>query len=247
MKTKLLILIGFITLIVSNLNSAYLKSGSYLVKYRYINYAVSPNIGKHRYEVLVKNKKVINVLDLKNAKIISKDKAFGLNDLMRILIGDKKNYTLTNKSGKLFIKSKNNPYYAIYIDSIKRVLNTYTLNPLTQREKELKQNYKLWLKRRVKNYTIRIQDSRLKNIYSEGVELTISNGKIVKAKDIRSYKNINPNNKYFLTVKKLFSIAKWGIKNAQICYDIKYGYPNYIKVGKIEIVAYFLKPLHLSK
>jgi len=210
------------------------KDSTYIVKYKYVDEAVSPVVGVHRYELLIKNNKVKQVLDLKHNLLIPKEKAHGLNEVMDTLL---KNSTLSN------YKIKPSNYITIYIYSIKKVNSNYTLDPLVEREKELKENYQKWLKHNIKSYIIRIQDSAIANEHKEGVELVIKNGKIIKAKDIRTYKEIDPNNKAFLTVKKLFGIAKWGIKDAVIDYNIKYGYPSLIKTNKTTIIAYYLKPL----
>ena len=117
------------------------------------------------------------------------------------------------------------------------------LNPTTLKEKELKQNYYKWLKSGIKNYTIRTQDSRFKGKYPEGVELTVKNGRIVRAKDIRSDKEIITDKKYFFSVKELFGVAKWGIKDAKVAYDAKYGYPSLIVLKNgITLSSYALKP-----
>jgi len=79
-------------------------------------------------------------------------------------------------------------------------------------------------------YILRVEDSRFSNRYREGVELSVNYGKITEAKDVRSYTKIAVDNRYFLVVKKLFGIAKWGIKDAVISYDLLYGYPTYIKL-----------------
>jgi len=225
MKRVIFILVSLM-LYISSSSAAYIGDGNYLVRYRYINYAVSPVIGNKRYLVLFKNRQPIQILDLKRAKFIEPTKAFGLKEVKDALT---KNYKKPNNC-------------TIYVDLIKKVSNNFKINPYTQREKELNQNYTKWIKKQIKSYTIRIQDSRLSQKYKEGVELTVKNGKIIKARDVRSYQYIDPNNKYFLTVPKLFGVAKWGLKDAILDYDSNYGYPSYIKLNNgITIYAYYLK------
>jgi hypothetical protein len=245
MKKFIFILLS-ITLYITNSYAAYIKNGAYTVKYRYINNATSPINGNKRYKILIKDKIVREVVDLKRGILIAPQNAFGLYKVMQVLLGNKDKFKVSNINGNLVIKTDKAKYCStfIYIDKIKRVPSSYTLNPITERKKELRTNYTKWLRKGVNNYIIRIQDSRLSNIYKEGVELTIKNGKIISAKDVRNYTNIDPNNKYFLTVPKLFGIAKWGIKDAIIDYDSNYYYPTYIKLKNgISIYAYYLKPL----
>ena len=243
---KILFIFVSVFLFLSNGYSAYIKNGTYTVKYRYINYAVSPTVGNQRYKVLIKNKKAIQVLDLKRGILISPQQAYGLPEVMRVLLGNKSNIKISNKDGTIVFKTKKTPACTtfVYIDKLKRVLNNYTLNPIYERKKELLDNYRKWLKKRISYYLFRVQDSRFKNKYPEGVELTVKNGRIIDAKDVRSLRPINPNNKYFLNVKKLFGVAQWGIKDAIIDYDSNYYYPILIKLKNgITITSSYLQPL----
>jgi len=237
------ILLTIFTLLLStNLFASYLKDGNYVVEYRYVNYAVSPSVGLHKYTVMFSNKKVAQIVDMQTGKALSEQKAYGLEALKEALVSNNpKNITIYKKDGKIYkIKPKNSPYYAVFIDSIKKA--DTPLEPTTLKERELKQNYYKWLRSGIKNYTIRTQDSRFKSKYPEGVELTVQNGQIIKAKDIRSDKEIVSDKKYFFSVKQLFGVAKWGIKDAKIVYNAKYGYPSLIALKNgITLSSYALK------
>jgi len=240
-----IILIAIMVLFSNTLYASYLGNGKYLVNYRYVNYAVSPDVGERSYSVLFSNKKVIKVLDVQKGKLILKEKAFGLNEVIDALVKSQKSVKIYKKSGKIYkIKPKNSPYYVVFIDKIQRVYNSSTQDLTAQKEKKLKSNYYKWLRKGIKSYTIRIQDSRFANIYPEGIELTVYNNKISQAKDIRTYQDASRYKSYFLTVNKLFGVAKWGIKDATISYNSKYGYPSLISLKNgITISAYNLKPL----
>jgi len=233
----------FTMLLSSNLFASYLKEGTYVVEYRYVNYAVSPNVGLRNYTVMFRDKKLAQIVDMQTGEAISAQKAYGLNEVEQALLKDNpQNVEVYKKDGKIYkIKPKNSSYYVVYIDTIKRA--DTPLNPTTLKEKELEKNYYKWLSKNIKNYTIRIQDSRFKSRYPEGIELTVQNGQIIKAKDIRSDKIISSDVEYFFTVNKLFGVAKWGIKDAKIAYDAKYSYPSLIALKNgITINAYALKP-----
>ncbi len=221
---KILLLIIFIFTI---LNGFTLDNKNYLLKYHYLNYAVSPDMGFKRYEVILYNNKAKEVLDLKNGKIISSNEAFGLEDAINYLKGK---------------KVKNN-FYTIKIDFIKKISNSFHLNPLVERYKELRENYIKWKNLNINSYIIRVEDSRFKNLYEEGIELVIKNSNIIKAKDVRTNQEIEVN-KNFFTLEKLFGVVKWGIKDAIIDYDIKYYFPNLIIIpDKISIKIDYFKIL----
>ena len=233
-------LLMLITLLLNSCHASYIQNGKYALSYKYINPSISPTNGINRYKVLIQNKKVLQVVDLKEGKLIEPSQAYGLDYVMQYITKDKKALPL-NKPIKI---KPSNQSFVIYIDNIKRVKNNYTLNPLVEKKEELLKNYYNWSRKNINYYKFRVQDSRFSNTYLEGVELTVKNGRIIDAIDVRNYTKIDTNNRYFLTIKKLFGVAIWDIKDAVIDYDLNYYYPTLIKLGNgITITSYYLHPL----
>jgi len=209
-----------ILLLLSNisLQAKILANNSYVVKYEYINYASTPSSGLERYELLIKGKKAVQALDLKEGITILPQEALGKDALLKVL---------TTKNIYSFpYRKKIDAYSILQIDSIQKVSPIYTLNPLYERYKELKENYRKWLSLGVRKYKLRVQDSRFPQ-YPEGIELIVANNRVILARDVRSYKEIPPS-KNFLPIIKLFGVAKWGLSSATISYDINYFFPNLI-------------------
>jgi hypothetical protein len=240
---RFFLIVAALLLSFSFANAFKLKNGSYLVKYKFINFAVSPTVGEHKYEILIKNKRAVKAIDLNNAKEIALNKVFGLQEVVNFLRGNKKNLIVKYKRGIYILKPKKIGYFKIFIESIKRVNSNINLNPLNRKKIEFQRNYNSWIRKGIKNYKIRIQDSNFANEFTEGVELRVRNGKIVSARDIRNYKYIKVDNR-FLTVKNLFSLVRADLKNARVDYNLKYKYPSYIKFSNGRtIAAFYLKPL----
>ena len=213
-----------------------LDNGKYLTNIIINNYAYGPFKGYFKYELLYKDGKLIEALNLKSGKMVKKNDIYAYRDIKQLL----KEKNIVGK-----YKAPYTPNSFVTINSFKAVSPNFHINPLYERKKELKREYKKWISKRVKNYKIKLQDSRYKKLYTEGVELTVRNGQIFEARDNRTLRKIDPNNIYFMTVRKLFGIAKWGIaKDAIIIYNHQYGYPQYLKFHNgIEISVYSLKPL----
>jgi len=222
-------LILLISVILTTQSFGYqLKSGDYRVKYSYINSAVSPTVGIHRYIAYFKNRDIKDIIDLNRGIKVTANSAKGIDILLKVLRGNSSGLVIQYKNRIPYkINPKNESYNTIYIENIKR---GYLSSPHNERIADLKENYKKWLKHKFNNYTLRIQDSRYSNIYKEGVEVSVKRGRVTKVLDIRSYKEVSRSNLDILTIKKLFGIAKWGIDSANISYDLKYGYPTYIKL-----------------
>ncbi len=222
----------------------YIQKGNYKIDYTYINMPTSPENGNLRYSVILRRDFISKVVDLKNAKIIDSNSAVGLDSVIDALRGENKNLDIYKKHNSYKIVPKDNPNNIIIVNSIEKINYNYNLDITKEREKELNRNYNSWLRMGIKSYTITIYDSRFKRLYPEGVILKIKNDKIIEAKDVRSQNNISIDKKLYPTLKKLFGIAKWGIKDAIIDYDINYFYPSIIKLKNgITIYSYNLKPL----
>jgi len=236
---------AFIAIILS-FNFAYglkLKNGSYLVKYKFINFAVSPTVGEHKYEVLIKNKRAVRAIDLNSAKEVALNRVFGLQEVVNFLKGNNRGLIVKYKKGVYILKPKKIGYFKIFIESVKRVNSNISLNPIVRKKLELQKNIRKWNRKNIKSYKFRLQDGYFAKDYPEGVELTVKNGKIVSAIDVRSYKKIALDSR-FLTINELFSIVRDNIKNSKVDYNLRYGYPSYIKLSNGRaIAAFYLKPL----
>ena len=186
--------------------------------------------------VLMQNGKVVSVWNLKTGEV---SKHLGwINILNDIISGNhiesfEVEYDSSGFPSKIeskVVKGKDGGWFSIIIKDFKYVDDPNDIMNIKQlRMNEFETNRQKWVKLNAKRYTYIYQDSKKKDIHVWGIEVTVEKGKIIKVRDHQSYQLITDLEKRsFLTVRKLFGIAKNRLENNRqisILYDEMYGYP----------------------
>ncbi len=186
--------------------------------------------------VLMRHSNVISVWNLKTGEV---GKHLGWLNILNDIISsnNKRSFEVEYNSNGFpkkieskVVEGKEGGWISIIIRDFKYVNSSNDTIDIRQlRMNEFEVNRQKWAKLNAKRYTYIYQDSKEKDMYRWGVEVTVEKGKIIKVRDHQSYQLITDLEKRsFLTIRKLFGIAKKRLENNRqisILYDEMYGYP----------------------
>jgi len=239
-----------------NLNAL---GSTFTFQYTFSNPSMGPINGTERAMVLVNNKKAVSVLNLRNGKFIDiNNTSFSVNTILSIINGAKTDKNVIYNDNQMPISISNTcPKdlvgcgYTIEIEDYTKIIDlNYQIDSLTQRLKEFNRNYNKWKKLNILNYQFTYQDNRDMDTNMEGLQVKIKNNKVVSAKDMRSYNDIEiPVNRKFMTIAGLFNIIERRMKKGyqvEIDYNKRYGYPSFVVIN-LYLVPFFYSPFYNSK
>jgi len=224
-------------------NRNYLKNSSYLFTYIY-SYSRGDPSAVDRIMVLVKNKKVISVLNLSSTLtyhlplgILSLSTTIpGLKEVMDA-IQHKRNSTVKVQYNKnnfpetvTFKKAGSIGTNEIKIIQYENVSDDYRLNEKKERLKEFNRCYKKWLLRESYSYKLTYDGFRDNEIVSY-YTIMVKDNKIVKATDDRNpdYPKKLPIDDSFMTRNKLFHFIENGLKGETCQFTVDYLYEGIVR------------------
>lgn len=224
-----IILLSFIDVRANTFNQLYTFT------YIFNNPSLGPIAGVEKVKVLMKNRKIVSIWSLKTGLEIKNNHI--LDKLLTVMNGNTHNLEIEyddnnfpKKIKPILDKTKDGGWYMIEIENFKFINDfSYAIDIKQERQIEFNTNYQKWKSFNIKDYTYSYQNSQERTLYVDGVKVTVENGKIVKAMDIRSFQYIGAGEiKSFINIEDLFFIAKINLeKNMKIdiLYERKYGYP----------------------
>ncbi len=238
MKGFIYLFLFNISLLSSDTISTSTSNQLYIFTYMYDSPSLGLVNGIEELKVLMKNGNILSAWSLKTGLEYKDIPSFGI--LLDVINGNTQNlhveYDNNNFPKKISLKTYNGGFgqgFFIEIKDFKFIHDVdYTIDIRKERMNEFKSNHQKWMKLNTKNYSYTYQDSREKDLNMEGIWVVVDNEKIIRARDIRSYEPIvQLENRSFLTIRKLFAIAKKRLEEnwqISILYNEEYGYPYWI-------------------
>ncbi len=252
MKGFIFIFLFNVSLISSEDVNTSIFNHPYIFTYIFTNPSLGPIDGIEIARVIILDGKIVDVWDLKTGSMDADIR--GLKSLIDIVNGGKTKGTKVEYNSYHFPKQitpildKDRVVgggYSIETKDFKSIDDPdFSFDIDKERMSDFTSNRLKWHELGIRKYTFTYQDSSERGRYMEGVEVTIENGIVIKARDVRSYQLLTDlSGKSFLTVSKLFDIVGRELKEKRqisILYDKKYGYPYWIslkeKNGKIHSI-----------
>ncbi len=241
-KMKILVFIKFFLLNVYLLSSesSGISTPDKLYTFTYISHNISfgPTEGTEKLKVLMKNGHIISAWSLKTGMKHKDMQTF--NTLLDAIKGNIANLNIEYDDKHfpkiILLKAQKDKEGSSFVAEIKdyKCIDdvNYTIDIRKERVNEFEKNHQKWMNLNAKRYTYIYQDSKEKEVHDWGVEVTIENERVIKARDVQSYQLlVELNNQSFLTVRQLFGIVEKRLESNRkisVLYNKMYGYPYWI-------------------
>ena len=247
--------IFIISILLSNIHALGLQNDNYIFTYTIHNPSLGPVSGSKIFTVLIKSNQ-IQALNLATGNQVAQRDIPHINIILdAINQKSNSNYNIvydTNNlpkqiTSKISSKMIGNSLI-IKISAYQVVEDNYVLDSQKLRIEYFEQNHQKWLAFKKKKYFFNYQDSHLKDVYIDGLEVGVENDKVIFLRDTFHYQPIalSEINKV-MTINQIFNLIKRRLTDNKnqltVLYDVQYGYPYYIKnkSEKIEIFLHNLK------